>query len=196
MASGPSIKGIVLQLAVEALQRGIAQGRLTRTELEARLSQQDLRLLEEKVVPGLWYPVESVGRLFELALGSEHPGAGPEAAVQAGVAAGARLSESQVFRGYVATATNWGTRGGLALVRMAEVLFNFMRFRYEGTASDANSFRIEVEDAAALPDVLRYLVQGGIQHFSERTSGRPVRVTSERPTPDRITYTGTRQSTE
>lgn len=193
MASGPSIKGIVLQLAAETLHRLVEQGRLEQTDLEARLSKRDLLLLEDKVVPGLWYSVESVARLFELALETEHPPGGPEAAVQAGVAAAARLAESQVFKSYVATAGSWGPRGaGPALVRMAEVLFNFMRFRFDAGPAEGNAFQIEVEDAGALPDVLRFLVQGGIQHLSERVSGRPVQVTSERPTPDRITYTGTR----
>jgi len=193
MASGPSIKGIVLQLAVEALQRLVEQGRLKQADLEARLSKQDVVLLEDKVVPGLWYPVASVGRLFELALETEHPPGGPDAAMAAGIAAARRLAESQVFKSYVTTAGSWGPRGaGPALVRMAEVLFNFMRFRFDGGGAEGNAFQIEVEDAAALPDVLRFLVQGGIQHFSERVNGRPVRVSSERPAPDRIIYTGTR----
>jgi hypothetical protein len=193
MASGPSIKGIVLQLAMEPLQRLLDQGRLKQADLEARLSKQELQLLEDKVVPGLWYPVASVGRVFELVLQVEHPGAGPDAAVQAGAAAAQKLAESQVFKSYITTAGSWGPRGaGPALVRMAEVLFNFMRFRFDGGKAEADGFRIEVEDAAALPDVLRFLVQGGIQHLSERVSGRPVRVSSERPAPDRILYTGTR----
>ncbi len=193
MASGPSVKGIVLQLGVEALQRLVERGRLKRADLAARLAKQDLLLLEDKVVPGLWYPVESAGRVFELVLETEHPRGGPDAAVQAGIAAAGKLAESQVFKSYIATAGSWGPRGaGPALVRMAEVLFNFMRFRFDGGNGDGSSFRIDVEDAAAFPDVLRFLVQGGIQHLSERVNGRPVCVSSERPAPDRIIYTGTR----
>jgi hypothetical protein len=49
--------------------------------------------------------------------------------------------------------------------------------------------RIEVSEAAELPEVSRLAAQGFIEYTASRLTGADMRVTSERPTPDRIVFT-------
>jgi hypothetical protein len=41
-----------------------------------------------------------------------------------------------------------------------------------------------------MPDVLRYTAQGFIERVAELMVGSPMKVTSERPTLDHLTFTG------
>jgi hypothetical protein len=49
--------------------------------------------------------------------------------------------------------------------------------------------RIEVSEAAALPEVSRWAAQGFLEYTTSRLSGVATRVTSERPGPDRMGFT-------
>jgi hypothetical protein len=57
----PSIKGTAFQSVVEHLRRLLEAGWLSPDDLELRLEAEDLRLLDEKVLPGLWYPLAATG---------------------------------------------------------------------------------------------------------------------------------------
>ena len=48
---------------------------------------------------------------------------------------------------------------------------------------------VAVGPAAALPEVSRWAAQGFVEYTSSRLSGVTTRVTSERPSPDRIVFT-------
>lgn len=195
MSERPSIKGVLLQLAIETLQRLMERGRVRREDLEARLSPEDLEILDDKIVPGLWYPIATLDRLLEITRQGRGADASPEAAVAVGVEAARRLFSSQIYRDYLANAESRGPRSaGGALVRLAPLLCNFTRWSYDPGPAEADCFVVEVENAREFPDVLRFVAQGCIQYLAERVNERPVRLTSERPSPDRIIYTGARWS--
>jgi hypothetical protein len=195
MAERPSIKGVLLELAVEALQRLIELGRVRREDLEARLSPEDLEILDQKIVPGLWYPIATLGRLLEITHQGRGVDGSPEAAVGVGVDAARRLFSSQIYRDYLTTAETRGPRNaGGALVRLAPLLCNFTRWSYEPGPPESDRFVVEVQNAREFPDVLRFIAQGCIQYLAERVNECPVRLTSERPAPDRILYTGVRRN--
>jgi len=193
MWSGPSIKGIVLQLAVEAVHRLCSAGLVDRSQLEARLHSQDLALLDQKILPGVWYPIATLSRLLEITTYGNVIEGGLEAVVDVGVRAAKRLFTSQIYKDYVAATENWGSRGaGTALVRLAPLLCNFTRWSYHADPDPSDTFRVEVENAAEFSDLLRYIAQGCIQYLGERVNRRPVLVSSSRPTPDCIVYLGRR----
>ncbi len=195
MAERPSIKGVLLQLATETLQRLMDLGRVRREELEARLAPEDLEILDQKIVAGLWYPVATLGRVLEITHQGRGVDGSPEAAVGVGVDAARRLFSSQIYRDYLASAETRGPRSaGVALVRLAPLLCNFTRWSYDPGAADSDRFVVGVENAREFPDVLRFIAQGCIQYLAERVNECPVRLTSERPSPDRIVYTGVRRT--
>jgi hypothetical protein len=186
----PSIKGIALQYAVEAVRRLLVTGRLTRDELEVRLDAADLEILDQKLVPGLWYPVESCGRLLEVATAGESHQGGVEAVVAVGVDAAERLFDSEVYGHFVESASARGPRAGFTLVRLAPLLCSFSEWTFH--EAPGGGFVVEVNDADEFPEILRHVAQGLIQYLVDRLAGAPqrMRVTSERPARGHIRYVG------
>jgi hypothetical protein len=64
-------------------------------------------------------------------------------------------------------------------------MFNFTAWSYR---LDGDTSIIEVTDAAELPEVSRWAVQGFLQYTVSRLRDTPVVVESERPAPDRVVY--------
>jgi hypothetical protein len=75
------------------------------------------------------------------------------------------------------------------MASLAGAIFNVSRWRFVVDARDPAVHRIEVSEARALPEVSRWAAQGFIEYTASRLTGAPVRVTSERPAPDRIVFT-------
>jgi hypothetical protein len=191
----PSIKGTAFQSVVEDLQALVGAGRIARDELEARLPAEDLRLLEEKVLPGLWYPLASYRRLTEVLLQVEGGGR-PEYVVRRGARAAERLFAAGLYlqlergdeigREKRARGEGWTEREGNLVSSLAGAIFNVSRWRFT-VGSDA-VHRIEVSDAEELPEVSRLAAQGFVEYTATRLGG-PVRVTSQRLGRGRIVFT-------
>jgi hypothetical protein len=194
----PSIKGTAFQSVVEDLRRLLEAGRLSCDDLELRLEAEDLRLLDEKVLPGLWYPLASYGRLTELLM--EVEGGGRIAYV---VTRGARAAErlfaaglyQQLARGDEigakkrASNERWSEHEANLMTSLAGAIFSVSRWRWVGDPGVPGTSRIEVSEASALPEVSRWAAQGFVEYTTSRLSGVPTRVASERPSPDRIVFT-------
>jgi hypothetical protein len=183
----PSLKGTVFQGAPEDLRRLVAEGRVRREVLEARLDAEDIALLDEKIQPTAWYPIASYGRMVELL--AELEGAGDREAylVSRGARAGKRLSESGVYQQLETTSENLGPRVGKIIITVANVFYNFSSWHFE-PGENTSRYTIRVEDARHFPDANRYSAQGFIAYVGEKVSGQPVVVTSERPHPDQILF--------
>lgn len=193
----PSIKGTAFQSVVEDLCRLREAGRLREDALAARLEAADLRLLDVKVLPGLWYPLASYARLTELLM--ELEGGGRSSYV---VARGARAAErlfaaglyQQLARGdemrekKATTKERWSEQEANLMTSLAGAIFNVSRWRYVIEPGMAGTSRIEVTEAAALPEVSRWAAQGFVEYTTTRLSGVTTRVTSERPALDRILF--------
>lgn len=182
----PSIKGIVVQLAVDAINGLLAEGRLSRDALEARLEAADLGILDQKVLPGLWYPLTSFDRLLDVATADARTDGGLDAVAELGKQASARLLASEHYGALVDAAQGAGKLAGPRLLRLAPLLCSFGRWSFK---PDGKRVVIEVSEATGFPEMLGYLAQGLIAYLSERVSGRPVQVSSRRPAPDRIAFT-------
>jgi len=194
----PSIKGTAFQSVVEDLQGLVAAGRIQRAELEIRLSASDLRILEDKVLPGLWYPLATYRRLTEILL--EIDGGGkPEYVVRRGARAAERLFAAglylQLERGEEIGARKrergegWTAHEGNLVASLAGAIFNVSRWRFTVDSGEAAVHRIEASEAEDLPEVSRLAAQGFIEYTASRLSGSPVRVTSERLGRGRIVFT-------
>lgn len=182
----PSIKGVVVQLAVDSINALLADGRLSRDALEARLEAADLQILDQKVLPGLWYPLASFDRLLEVATADARADGGLDAVAELGRQASAGLLGSEHYGALVDAARGAGKLAGPRLLRLAPLLCSFGRWSFK---PDGKCAVVEVSEATAIPEILRYLAQGLIAYLSECVSGRPVRVSSLRPAPDRIAFT-------
>ncbi|HTF35878.1 MAG TPA: hypothetical protein VK714_19515 [Myxococcota bacterium] len=183
----PSIKGSFMQLLVASVQERMKRGRITQGDLEAALTPEDLRILEEPVRPGSWYPVATEDRLLRLLMAKEGHG-NVEYLIEAG-----RLSADRVIALGIydqlkpENAQRLGDRFGPFLNTLAAAAHNFTRWRFTGTME---RFRIEVTEAADYPDAVRYTGQGFIERCFAYTTGRRVTVTSTREAVDRVVFEG------
>jgi hypothetical protein len=187
--SVPSIKGTAFQSVVEDLRGLVAAGRIGRAELAARLPADDLRTLEEKILPGSWYPLATYRRMTELLMEVEGGGR-PEYVVRRGARAAERLFAAglylQLERGEEIGAgkrkrgEGWTEREGNLVASLSGAIFNVSRWRFSIDPHDAMVHRIEASEAAELPDVACHAAQGFVEYTATRLSGAPVRVTWER----------------
>jgi len=195
----PSIKGTAFQTVAADVARLVETGRMTREVLEARLEADDLRLLDDKILPGLWYPLACYRRMTEL-LWEIEGRRNPAYLLARGARAAERLFEvglyQQMRRGEEMGAEkrqrneDWSEFDGNLMTTLAAAIFNVSRWRYRKDSDGPNeNRRIEVSEASDLPEVSRLAAQGFIQYMASRLTGVEVRVTSERRTPDLIVFT-------
>ena len=194
----PSIKGSAFESVVHDLTRLIQTGKIAREAVEARLEAEDLLVLEDKVLPGLWYPLASYRRMSEL-LWELEGNRDPAYLMARGARSAERLFEAglyqQMQRGEELGAAKrergeaWSEFDGNLMTSLASTIFNVSRWRYRRHPEDVNVNRIEVTGARDLPEVSRWAAQGFIEYMASRMTGVTVLVTSERPAPDRIVYT-------
>jgi hypothetical protein len=187
---GPSVKGAIFQMAVEAVKQAIEEGRISEEEVAVKLEAEDLRFLDEKILTGTWYPVDSFDRMVQLtsrSISAEYP----DYLVRRGRRAADQLLGNQIYRRFNDTIHERGDQGGASVLTLAQLMMNFSRWDllpYE--TGDPAHFVIEVNEAGPMPDVLRYTAQGFIERVAELMVGSPMKVTSKRPTLDQLIFTG------
>jgi hypothetical protein len=187
----PSVKGVLLRSAVDRIQSYLASGRLSREQLELRLAPEDLALFEKDgIVNGIWYPAARYEQLLDVIHQAE--GRRAEALIEFGRSAAESLLGASAFSGiYQATARRGSHEsGGPLLMKLAELMLNFTRWKYVGVSPD--EFVVEVTEAAALHEHVRYIAQGLIEFFGSRLFQTALHMTSERPSRDLIRFRGTR----
>lgn len=183
----PSIKGMAMQSAVVDVARLIETKRISPEELEVRLAPADLRLLDDKLNPAAWYPIESYRRFVRVLVDKEAQGRVEEYLVQRGWRAAERIKNSGLYGQLEASRETWGTRVGRIVVSIASVLYNFTRWSIE-LVEDDKPYRVIVDDARDFVDECRYTAQGFVAYASTVVGNGPVDVTSSRPAPDRVVY--------
>lgn len=187
----PSIKGTAFQAVPLDLLSLVEGGVLSREELEVRLAPEDLEILEAKIHPSSWYPIASYTRMVELLADCGAPHDREGYCTERGRRAAQRLAESGIYQQLAASSEKLGARIGHFSITLAQVLYNFGRWRYE-VGGDPGSFSIEIGDAAHFPEVARWATQGFVEVTASRIAGVPMRVESRRPQPDRIVFSGRR----
>jgi hypothetical protein len=187
----PSVKGVLLRSAAERIQSYLASGLLSREQLELKLGPEDLALFEkDAIVNGIWYPVTRYEQLLDVIYQTE--GRRPEGLIAFGRSAAESLLGTSAFSGIFEATARRGRHesGGPLLMKLSELMLNFTRWKYVGVSAD--EFCVEVSEAAAYHEHARYTAQGLIEFFGSRLFQTALRMTSERPSRDRILFRGTR----
>jgi len=182
-----SIKGTAFLSAVDDLQRLLSEGKLSRDELEKRFDDDELRLLDETVNAASWYPMELYARFVQVLVEKEARGRKEQYLVRRGVRAAERIRSAGIYRQLEVRRETWGERVGQIVVTISGAIYNFTRWSIE-PRDGLHHFAVLVEDAAEFPDEARYTAQGFVEFVACLVSGAHMRVTSSRPTPDRIVY--------
>ena len=194
MSTQPSIKGSALSSVVEDVRALRDTGRLSAERLESSLAPEHLALLDDKVQPALWYPIEAYRRLTELLL--EVSGRGdPQYVVDRGQRAAQRLWESglyvQLQHGEEKAAKARRTGGALSerdarlITTLSGAIFNFTRWSYRLDDLEAV---IEVREADCFPHVSMLAARGCHEDVVSRLRRVETTVRAERTAPDRVEF--------
>lgn len=181
----PSLKGTSVAYAVKRLLAHRKAGELTDDLIESRLEPEDRAILENRVRPTLWYPIENFDRLM-LLLRDIEGGADDEWWVEYGVESAADILSFAPIQIILRGARSFGPRAGKALVKMSSLYFNVGRWRFEGDSME--SYEVEVSEAEGLSDICRLISLGFLRYVTRDFVGREVGIESSRPTRDLILY--------
>jgi hypothetical protein len=185
MASA-TIKGVAFQSVAEDVLRLRRSGVISEADLLAAIKSDELKYLDEAVVPGLWYPLGTYGRLLDL-LCHKQGGDRSEYLIERGARAAERMMNQGAYRDFLSAANRWGERAGQAMVHLAKALYGGTRWSasYSGAQHTAE---IVVDDAGDFPDSARWAAQGFVRVLFAHIEGARVDTSSHRPNPDRIVY--------
>ena len=186
----PSIKGTAFVSAVGDLQELLDSGRLTREQLETRLSPEDVEILDSKILPGEWYPIDSYGRILDL-LGAVAGGGNPYH-IQRGRKAAERLLRSGIYRQLDKAIEQRSEKDKASLISImltvGRTLYNFGAWEILRDQSTDQLLRFELRQMSALPEIARITIQGYVEWAAEHLVGGRIRVESRRTSADRILF--------
>ncbi len=185
MASA-TIKGVAFLSVAEDVKRLRKSGVISQADLMAAIKSDELKVLEEAVVPGLWYPLGTYGRLLDLLCRKEGSDR-TEYLIERGERAAERMMNQGAYRDFLTAANRWGERAGQAMVQLAKALYGGTTWSaaYSG---EEHTAEIVVDDAGDFPNSARYAAQGFVQVLFARIEAAEVQVSSHRPRTDRIVY--------
>jgi hypothetical protein len=189
--SVPSIKGTAYNSVHDDLHRMIDDGRISEDELGARLSREELELFESKVLATKWYPIDTYRKLLALVAEKEAKCRIEEYLVERGWRAAERLKEAGIYRQLGAddgAGKSWGARVANLVTKISGLLYNFTRWSVDEPENET-VLHVNVDEAKDFADECRYTAQGFVAFAATLMAGAPVKISSTRPTPDRIVYT-------
>ncbi len=185
MASA-TIKGVAFQSVAADVNQLRKSGVITETDLRGAIKSDEMKYLNEQVVPGLWYPLGTYGRLLDL-LCRKEGGSRSEYLIERGARAAERMMAQGAYRDFLSAANRWGERAGQAMVQLAKALYGGTTWSasYSG---EAHTAEIVIDEAGDFPNAARYAAQGFVQVLFKRIEGAEVTIASHSPKPDRIVY--------
>jgi hypothetical protein len=184
------VKGTAIASVVEDVNRLVLEGKLSREALDARLEAADLEVLEQKIVPALWYPIRTYGRLVQVLFEVEGRRK-PDYLIERGRRAAERIRATGLYSQLSAGRGDWGDRIGKILVSLGPAMFKDSIWSFHILSTEGPlRWRIDMQVEADFPDLCRYSTQGFIDYLSAVHGGDRVRVSSERSAPTRISFFG------
>jgi hypothetical protein len=183
--SEAKIKGTGFESAVADVNRLVAEGRISPQELEANLSTEERAQLEQRVLPSSWYSLETYDKLVQLLLEKEG-GGDVEYFVERGRRAAERLYKAGLYRQLDATLERWGERFGPLMQTLGSTMYSETTWLVERRGSAELYHHVEIAVPPSFPDSCRHTIAGFIEVLGSRAAGKPMRVTSSRPSGSRI----------
>ncbi len=180
-----SIKGAAITRIREQLEEAMEKGLITRDEIEVRLHAEDMFVVEEKIEPSLWYPLDSVARASDILV--ETLGAGDiRFMVDSGRETARRFQNEGIFAAFIQDAAMRGDKMGPVLVKISQLALDIGRWEFEGESM--RDFTVTVGDAADLPETTRYSILGFIECLASDLAGTPLHAETTRPDPSNVLY--------
>jgi hypothetical protein len=182
-----NVKGAAIQAAWMRVNELLETGRITREQLEARLSPRALEIVEQKILPSLWYSIAAGAEISQL-VADVDGGGNTSHMTKLGAETAHRFLAGGTFKDFIEGATHNRTRRGESLVRLAELMLDFGDWHFEG--DDLLDFKVVVTEAEQLPETTRFSIQGFIAVLTTEISKQQIICDSQRPSPDTVVFSG------
>ncbi|GEM_PF-2029129 len=189
----PSAKGLIVIMGMVPVKRAIRAGRIAREDVELRLGEH-AEILDQKISPALWYPVEATGVFHEI-MAEQLPVPRQTALVDQGISAVRHLSNQDIYgqldfkgRSLDETRSRDVINFGRRVSTIIHSFYNFGEAVFEGDSEKKLNYYLRWTDIAPLPDSIRFVTEGFIQEIIANVNSTPMQVISKRPTPDRIEF--------
>ncbi|MFI5317426.1 MAG: hypothetical protein ACHQ6T_17130 [Myxococcota bacterium] len=190
MSATPSVKATGFQSVADDLERLVAEGRLTRAALHARLEREDLPFLGKQLAASSWVPMTTLARALQILVDLEAGDSPAGYLRERGRRAAARLHKLGLYSQFDASVETWGQRVGAITVTMGAVLYNFSRWSFE-SEGERGDFRTTMREATDYPDSLRIVGEGFIEYIAQyMLPDAKVSVTSRRVSADCVEFIG------
>ncbi len=190
----PAVKGLIVIMAMVPVRRAIRAGQIAREDVEFRLGKH-AEILDQKLSPALWYPVDIAG-IFHEVMAEQMPGPRQAALADQGITAVRHLTQQDVYgqldfagRSLDESRNRDVINFGRRVATIMRSFYNFGEAVFEGDPDKQLNYYLRWTDVAPLPDSIRFVTEGFIQEIIVNVNSTPMRVTSERRTPDRIEFT-------
>ncbi|HKE10100.1 MAG TPA: hypothetical protein VKE73_00875 [Myxococcota bacterium] len=184
------MKGSLMLGVVVMVRRHRKQGLVSPGQLAARLSPGALRMLEEKVDIGRWYPIQLFGELLDLdwEVGGQRD---PKYMREEGEQAAERLFRSGIYQQLNYAERVERVRAREALIRQARLittitgtLYNFLEFKVR---LDGNELEVHYGNAEAFSEALRFTTEGFMNQINRRQRSS-AQWSSKRVRPDLVVF--------
>lgn len=188
----PSIKGIAITQLVEDVCSLRDQNAEGPSRLEARLIPSALALLDEKIQPTRWYPIDAYESLTELLCEAEGQdriaylrkrGAGSAERV---LATGMYQQISFLRERYNPTDLENFKRELKLVVTLQGAFFNFTSWVVAEDSEHEGRLQIEIRDAEYFPEVLCHTTAGFVTRLAGEVRDRGLEWYTERPRKDLV----------
>ena len=185
--AGPCVRGAGFDSVLQDVRELIAAEVISEAQLGQYLDRADYAYLEEKIDSQRWYPVGSYRRFLELLCATDSNTNAETYLIQRGATAAERLRATGMFEMLEVETSEIGLRALGVFITIADALYNFTRWSGQ-IDEDELGYTVTVEDAADYPDVARWVAQGFLERGAVYVTSNPVRVSSERPSSDRVIF--------
>ena len=184
------VKGSLMLGVVVMVRRHRKEGLVSPGQLAARLSQGALRMLEEKVDIGRWYPIQVFSELLDLdwEVGGQRD---PKYMREEGEQAAERLFRSGIYQQLNYAERVERVRAREALIRQARLittitgtLYNFLEFKVR---LDGNELEVHYGNAQAFSEALRFTTEGFMNQINRRQRSS-AQWSSKRVQPDLVIF--------
>jgi hypothetical protein len=186
----PSIRGSIFQSILDHLGEVLERSEAVREEFESQLTADDLVVLESKIGPATWVPIDTYRRVVDFLVALEAEGDPEGYLFRGGWRVAERLHELGLYSQFDASIEKWGTRVGKLIVTLGPVMYNFGEWAFEFAPGLLPAFRVTVRNASKLPECGRFAAVGFVEYLARSATGLAIRVTSERLPEGDIVFTG------
>jgi hypothetical protein len=189
-----SVKGTLVLGAAVTVRRLRDRGHISPDQLAARLGATALRLIDEKIDIGRWYPLDAFCEILD----TDWEVAGhrdPEYMREEGRRTADRLFESGIYQQLQFAERSGRAQAADNLIRQTKLIttisgsfFNFLTTDVRLNPEQRDSLEILYRNATGFSEALRYTTEGFMNQINKR-QGSEKRWSSSRVRPDLVVFT-------